>query len=182
MEPPQDRSCPLVGKVPLPPVMIQQLDMILTLGVLQPLRKKVLDDLQKLIMSNKPSSWLTVYLITFMSLHQCATICSENYRNARRQGLRVSLSTTPILLDPTYVRINKIKQRRYSMPVFISERHHAANVFLAHYHYRTQPSNPFEIDWRRRHATPYSDMTPPEIQFIMRTKQLVEKGREWAGQ
>jgi hypothetical protein len=91
MEPMQDKSCPLVGKVPLPPVMIQQLDMILTLGILQPLRKKVLDELQKLIMSNKPSSWLTVYLTTFMSLHQCATICAENYRNARRQGLRVRL-------------------------------------------------------------------------------------------
>jgi len=89
MEPMQDKSCPLAGKIPLPPVMIQQLDMILTLGILQPLRKKVLDDLQKLIMSNKPSSWLTVYLTTFMSLHQCATICAENYRNARRQGLRV---------------------------------------------------------------------------------------------
>jgi hypothetical protein len=89
MEPLQDKSCPLDGKVPLPPVMIQQLDMILTLGILQPLRKKVLDELQKLIMSNKPTSWLTVYLTTFMSLHQCATICAENYRNARRQGLRV---------------------------------------------------------------------------------------------
>jgi hypothetical protein len=85
----EDKSFPLFGKVPLPPVMIQQLDMVLTLGILQPLRKKVLDDLQRLIMSNKPTSWLTVYLTTFMSLHQCATICAENYRNARRQGLRV---------------------------------------------------------------------------------------------
>jgi hypothetical protein len=85
-----DKSFPLFGKVPLPPVMIQQLDIILTLGILQPLRKKVLEDLQKLILSNKPSSWMTVYLITFMSLHNCATITHENYRNARKQGLRVS--------------------------------------------------------------------------------------------
>ena len=84
-----DRSFPLFGKVPLPPVMIQQLDMILTVGILQPLRKKVLEDLQKLILSNKPSSWLTVYLITFISLHSSATICNENYRNARKHGLKV---------------------------------------------------------------------------------------------
>lgn len=86
-----DKSFPLFGKVPLPPVMIQQLDMILTLGILQPLRKKVLEDLQRLILSNKTSTWMTVYLITFMSLHSCAIISNENYRNARKHGLRVRL-------------------------------------------------------------------------------------------
>ena len=85
-----DHSYPLFGKVALPPVMIQQLDMVLTLGILQPLRKKVLEDFQKIVLSNKPSSWLTVYLITFMSLHNCAAVSAENYLNARRHGLRVS--------------------------------------------------------------------------------------------
>lgn len=94
MEPEKvDKSYPLFGKVPLPPVMVQQLDMILTLGILQPLRKKVLTQLQDVIMSNKPTSWLTAYLITFMSLHSCATITNENYKNARKQGLRVSLQS-----------------------------------------------------------------------------------------
>jgi hypothetical protein len=45
--------------------MIQQLDIILTLGVLDALQKQVLEGLQKLVMSRKPSSWMTVYLITF---------------------------------------------------------------------------------------------------------------------
>ena len=87
-----DKSYPLFGKVPLPPVMIQQLDMVLTLGILQPLRKKVLEDFQKLVLSNKTASWLTVYLITFMSLHSCAKVSEENYNNARKHGLRVSNS------------------------------------------------------------------------------------------
>jgi hypothetical protein len=60
------------------------------------------------------------------------------------------------------------------MPNFIVERHHAANVFLSHYHYRTQPCNPFHVDWRKRYSTPFSDMTPNEIQFLVRTKELVE--------
>jgi hypothetical protein len=88
-----DKSYPLYQKVPLPPVMIQQLDMILTIGVLEPLRKKVLEDLQKLILSNKTSTWLTVYLITFMSLHDCAALTAENYAAARKHGLRVSEDT-----------------------------------------------------------------------------------------
>lgn len=84
-----DRSYPLFGKVPLPPVMIQQLDMILTLGLLQPLRKKVLEDFQKIVLANKPRSWLTIYLCTCMFLHSCAVLSAENYANARKHGLRV---------------------------------------------------------------------------------------------
>jgi hypothetical protein len=86
----EDRSYPLFGKVPLPSVMIQQLDMILTLGILDPLRKQVLEDFQKLALVTNPRNWMTIYLITFMSLHSCAKITDENYRNARKHGLLVS--------------------------------------------------------------------------------------------
>jgi hypothetical protein len=84
-----DRSYPLFGKVPLPPVMIQQLDMILTLGVLDPLKKKFLQDYQELVMSNRPDTWMTVYLITFIASHSGAKILDENYKNARKHGLKV---------------------------------------------------------------------------------------------
>ncbi|KAK4446912.1 cutinase transcription factor 1 beta [Podospora aff. communis PSN243] len=149
----EDRTCPLFGKIPLPPVMIQQLDMILTLGVLQPLQKQVLDDFQKLVLANNPRHWMTVYLITFMSLHSCAKISQENYNNARKQGLL----------------------RRYSIPNFIQERHHTANVFLSHYHYRTESANPFVQDWRKRHATPFSHMSVDEIHFLEKTKRMVKE-------
>jgi hypothetical protein len=86
-----DRSYPLFGRVPLPPVMIHQLDMVLTLGFLQPLRKKVLEDFQKIVLNNKPKSWMTIYLITFMSLYSCARLTAENYQNARKHGLKVRL-------------------------------------------------------------------------------------------
>jgi hypothetical protein len=85
----EDKSFPFLGKVPLPPIMIQQLDIILTVGILMPLQKQVMEDLQKLILSNNPRTWMTMYLITFMSLKSCASLVSENYRNARRQGYRV---------------------------------------------------------------------------------------------
>lgn len=85
----KDSSYPLFGKIPLPPVMIHQLDMIITLGLLQPLRKKVLEDFHKIIVANKPKSWMTIYLITFMLLHRSATLSAENYQNARKHGLKV---------------------------------------------------------------------------------------------
>jgi hypothetical protein len=146
-----DHSYPLFGKVPLPPVMIQQLDMVLTLGVLNPLRKKVLEDFQRMVVSNKPKSWMTIYLVTFMSLHSCAALSAENYKNARKHGLR----------------------RRYAMPTFISELHHGANVFLCYYHYCTKPCNPFTLDWKRRHVTPFADLRTDDIDFILNSKEMV---------
>jgi hypothetical protein len=86
----EDKNCPLYEKVPLPPVMIQQLDMILILGVLLPLQKQVLEEFQKLVLANNPKNWMTVYLVTFMSLQSCARLTDENYKNARKQGLKVS--------------------------------------------------------------------------------------------
>ncbi|KAK5662535.1 hypothetical protein OQA88_8447 [Cercophora sp. LCS_1] len=149
----EDKSYPLLGEVPLPPVMIQQLDIILTVGILLPLQKRVLEDMQKLILSNNPRTWMTMYLITFMSLHSCASLTSENYRNARRQGFR----------------------RRFSFPSFIQDRHHSANVFLSHYHYRTESCNPFKMDWKRRHATPFANMSTQDVIFLQKTQKLLEE-------
>jgi hypothetical protein len=151
-----DPSYPLFGRVPLTPVMIQQLDMILTLKILHPLRKRVLEDFQKLILANKPRSWLTMYLITFMFLHSCAALSAENYLNARQQGLK----------------------RRYAIPTFISELHHGANVFLSHYHYSTQPCNPFHLNWKRRQATPFAELTTEEIHFLIQTSETIKDRAE----
>jgi hypothetical protein len=148
-----DTSYPLFGKIPLPPVMIQQLDMILTLGILEPLRKQVLEDFQKLALVTNPRNWMTIYLISFMSLHSCAKITEENYHNARKHGLL----------------------RRYAIPTFIEQRHHSANVFLSHYHYRTESSNPFHQDWKKRYATPFSHMSADDIHFLERTKTLLKE-------
>jgi hypothetical protein len=110
------------------------------------------------------------------SLSHCCLYRVEWEKN--RAGTVTVCYLSLIYVSSRIVRINEENQRRYSMPSFISQRHDAANVFLAHYHYRTQPCNPFKIDWRRRHTTPFADMTPTEVQFICRTKEMVEQYRE----
>ncbi|KAH7412815.1 hypothetical protein BKA64DRAFT_568269 [Cadophora sp. MPI-SDFR-AT-0126] len=159
MEPEKkDRSYPLFGKVPLPPVMIQQLDMILTLGFLKPLRKNFLQDFQNLTMSNNPKSWMAIYLITFIACHSCAAVTAEHYKNARKHGLK----------------------RKYAMPDFISARHHSANVYLSHYHYCTSAHNPFAIinNWDKRETTPFADMSPTEFHFLRKTAKMVKEREE----
>ena len=173
----KDRSYPLFGKVPLPPVMIQQLDMILTLGFLKPLRKKFLEDFQRLTMSNNPRSWMAIYLITFIACHSCAAVTAEHYKNARKHGLKAS--------SPTTVKSSSLMvmlQRKYAMPDFISERHHSANVYLSHYHYCTSAHNPFAAinNWDKRETTHFADMSPAEFHFLRRTaKMLEERGQSY---
>lgn len=146
-----DRTCPFLGKVPLPPVLIQQLDIVLILGILNPLRREVLTDFQKIVVANKPKSWMTIYLITFMLLHSCATLSAENYENASKHGFN----------------------RRYAMPAFIKELHHGATVLLCYYHYCTKPCDPFSLDWKRRYNTPFKDLPPDDVLFILETKDMV---------
>jgi len=86
----KDKSYPLFGKIPLPPVLIHQLDMVLTLGILNPLQKIVFEDFQRVVQANKPRSWMTIYLITFIALHNCGILTTAARLNARRHGLRVS--------------------------------------------------------------------------------------------
>lgn len=61
------------------------------------------------------------------------------------------------------------------MPTFIADRHHSANVFLSHYHYCTKPCNPFKLDWRKRQNTPFAEMTTNEIDFLLKTSELVKE-------
>lgn len=98
-----DESFPLRGKIPLPPVLIQQLDMILMLimdtkgakkskETKEPggdFERKFLEDFQTLASAKNPKSWMTLYLITFMSLHCCACLSEESHNNARKHGLLV---------------------------------------------------------------------------------------------
>ena len=65
-------------------------------------------------------------------------------------------------------------QRKYAVPNFIQDRHHAANVFLAYYHYRTQSCNPFAVDWGKAEPTPFDLMTPEDIDFLMTTRAMVK--------
>jgi hypothetical protein len=69
-----DETSSFHGKIPIPPVMGAQIELILTEGVQIPLRKSVLDKLQSLIATNKPSTWFTRYLCLFILLHNCAMI------------------------------------------------------------------------------------------------------------
>jgi hypothetical protein len=85
-----DQTNPDRGKIPLPPVMGAQMDMILIQHIQSKLRHELLDNLQKVMLRNKPSSWLVTYLVSFILLHNVALITNHDARYAAKHGMNVS--------------------------------------------------------------------------------------------
>jgi hypothetical protein len=92
-----DKTSPIHGCIPLPPVMGAQLDMILIHQIQSGLRRDLLDKLQKMIQTNKQKTWLTSYLTTFILLHNIALITSHDAGYARKHGMKVR--STPTLCE-----------------------------------------------------------------------------------
>jgi hypothetical protein len=59
------------GWTPLPPYIDYQLVSIVMHRYLAPLRRRVLDQLQRLVKANKASNWYSIFLSCFILLHSC---------------------------------------------------------------------------------------------------------------
>lgn len=99
-----DRSNPLHGRIPLPPVMGAQIDSVLIHQIQPGLRRKTLEDLQKMTQEKKQKTWLTTYIVTFILLHNIALITKHDAEYAKKHGMKVcrycSLSSLFRYLSP----------------------------------------------------------------------------------
>ena len=86
-----DPSSVFHGRVPMPVIMIAQMECILYTKVLRPVHKKLLDQLNFLVKENKKEYWLTIYLTAFILLHSCAMISRRDWETARQYNLKVGL-------------------------------------------------------------------------------------------
>ena len=84
-----DESSPLAGKIPLPPVMGAQIDLILINQIQKSWRKYVLEGLQEMIQNNKQKTWMTTYLVMHMMLHNASLITRHDASYARKHGIPV---------------------------------------------------------------------------------------------
>jgi hypothetical protein len=85
----QDENNPLHGKIPLPPVMGAQIDSVLIHQIQPQLRRRTLEELQKMTQDKKQKTWLTTYLVTFILLHNIALITRHDADYARKHGMKV---------------------------------------------------------------------------------------------
>lgn len=84
-----DKTYPLWGRVSTPRMIIAQIDSINAVEVIPPLRKKVLSTLASLISANKTQHWFTIYVATFLLLHNVSTISADRRRHGRANGAMV---------------------------------------------------------------------------------------------
>jgi hypothetical protein len=84
-----DLTSPLHGKIPLPPVMGAQLDSILIYQIQTPLRRRVLDDLQRYTLEKRLDNWLLTYLVSFILLHNLSLVTKHDAEYAKKHGLQV---------------------------------------------------------------------------------------------
>jgi hypothetical protein len=99
-----DETSPLHGEIPVPPVLGAQIELILIQGIQIPLRKAVLDKLQKLILANRMNTWFTMYLCTFILLHNCSMITKYDAGYAKKYipEVRIAYLSFFVLQGITY--------------------------------------------------------------------------------
>jgi len=97
MKPEHDTSSPDFGKVPISPVMTDQVQLILYCTVLLPLRKKVLRHLNKFMTESEPRKWFTIYIGLFVLLHSCALVTKGAHDWARKRGDQVKQIPQPAI-------------------------------------------------------------------------------------
>jgi len=84
-----DQGQLLHGKVPYPPIANDQLCVLSSVKILAPLQKAITEALDKLIQSNRPQYWTTIFLSVFILLHNCSVLTWDRYRHALKHAVKV---------------------------------------------------------------------------------------------
>ncbi|SPQ17855.1 50ce7ba6-0193-4f39-84d7-23bed1b300e7 [Thermothielavioides terrestris] len=154
----KDQDNPLHGKIPLPPVMGAQIDSVIIHQIQPRLRRKTLEELQKMTQEKKPKTWLTTYLVTFILLHNIALITKHDADYARKHGLN----------------------RRFAREANVKEYNLGANTLLAYFHYCNKATYPFSSECKDQDLRALAELDDDAISFVHYTRQFVADHRkEW---
>ncbi|KAI2628897.1 hypothetical protein GGS21DRAFT_228149 [Xylaria nigripes] len=151
-----DETSPLRGKIPLPPVMGAQIELVLIHQIQSSLRREMLENLQSITQANKQQTWFTTYLITFILLHNVALLCQHDTGYARKHGMKT----------------------RFAREDMVREYQLGANILLAYFHYCNKGIYPFSPDCKEQDLRTLAGLDENKTQFIKQTKIHVEKQRK----
>ncbi|PFH56145.1 hypothetical protein XA68_17007 [Ophiocordyceps unilateralis] len=150
-----DETSPNAGRIPMPPVLGAQLDLVLIHHIQTKLRREMLETLQKIVLKNKQATWLVTYLVTFILLHNTSLITAHDAGYARKHGM----------------------QRRFAREEKVREYHNGANILLAHFHYCNKGVFPFSDECKDKDLRTLADLGDDELQFVHATKDYVKGHR-----
>ncbi|KAG7132296.1 Satratoxin biosynthesis SC3 cluster transcription factor SAT20 like protein [Verticillium longisporum] len=144
-----NETSPQHGKMPLPPVMGAQIDLVLITHIQAKLRREMLDMLQKMTQANKQKTWLTTYLVTFILLHNTAMITEHDARYARKHGMK----------------------RRYAREEEVKQYQQGATILLAYFHYCNKGIFPFSDECRDQDLRGLAELDDQSMHFVHETRR-----------
>lgn len=173
--PVNDYNSPFHAMVPMPGIMIAQMECIMYTRVLRPLSNKVLSGLKDLIMENKREHWLTIYLTLFILLHSCAMLTRRDWETAREYSLQVCLRSN-INCKRAMLTQHATTQDGYANLVSIQGMQSGMRTMLAHFHYLNKGVLPFHLTYDEkalRNLALAADLDSDELEFVKKTSELV---------
>jgi len=118
-------SCPYHTKIPVPPIVDLQIDLIVINELLQPELKKILKLLKTLLESSDPwNNWFEIYLAYFILLHNVELTMAHDAWFVKRNNLKVLLlPSSPFQRLMRVAEILQQKPRRHNY----GRRHYSAH-------------------------------------------------------
>ncbi|EHA57713.1 hypothetical protein MGG_05459 [Pyricularia oryzae 70-15] len=144
MEPELRPGYPLGDRISLPRMVTAQIDSILTTKIIQDETTKLKRELSDLFKSNNPQYWFTLYVATFILLHEISVATQDRGRYARQNQL------------PT----------RFSLPSLVAAQHRSATSLLAHWHYFKSGRDPRNTEMHDTERTPMKYLTQEQKHVI----------------
>ncbi|MCJ1404943.1 hypothetical protein MMC11_008169 [Xylographa trunciseda] len=141
------------GTNSIPPMMSAQIELMTTTRILQPLKKAVLKRLQRLVKKNDMRSWFSIYLCMFVLLHSCSILTADEYRQAKKYGLKT----------------------RYVYDSFVEELHMGAKTMIYYFHYCNKGSYPFARDWTSKENLALAELNEEQANFLKESSVLVRE-------
>ncbi|KAI0115733.1 hypothetical protein GGR51DRAFT_546078 [Nemania sp. FL0031] len=141
--------------VPMPVIMIAQMECIMYTRVLRPMTKRVLRMLNDLVRRNKKRYWMTIYLTIFILLHSNSMITRRDWETARQYNL----------------------QEDFANPESIRRQQSGAQVMLAHFHYLNKGVVPFQLSHNAeglRELAKVGELDDDSVKFVLRTSTLMK--------
>lgn len=144
MKPEMRPGYPLGNRISLPRMVTAQIDSILTTTILEDETKMLRKEMNGLFSSSSPKHWFTLYIATFILLHEISVATQDRERYARQNQL------------PT----------RFSLPSLVAAQHMSATSLLAHWSYYKSENNPGNTHIDNTDKSPMRFLNQNQKEFV----------------
>ncbi|KAI1119715.1 hypothetical protein F5Y10DRAFT_291415 [Nemania abortiva] len=141
------------GEIPVPPIISAQMMLLREALIQRPLVDAIRLQLDELIMKNRTSSWMAIYLAIFILLHNCSLLTAYYWKKARNLRLHAKYHAVEIL----------------------EELHFSVNILLAHYHYISRGGLCFSLGSASEHETNRLNLDDTQQEFLRSSAEEVKK-------